>query len=199
MIYAPAEDSYLLSEELKKYLSKIKDREIRQQKPRGFCGLKVSPVTFKILDIGSGSGIQAETCKNSGFENVLAADIDKESVGYLKSKGFKAIQSDLFSRIRESFDLIILNPPYLPRDEREPKESQKSTTGGKKGDEIILKFIEQVAQHLNKDGKILLLLSSFTPKERIVALINSLKLKHKQIASKKLFFETLEVWLISAK
>jgi len=41
-----------------------------------------------------------------------------------------------------------------------------------------------------------LLLSSLTPKKRILELLDKLKYKAEIIAEKKLFFEQLEVWQI---
>ena len=66
-MYNPEEDSILLSDSIKKYIEK-------------------KGKSFKILDMGTGSGIQAETCKSLGFNNILAADIDTESLKYVKNK-----------------------------------------------------------------------------------------------------------------
>jgi len=131
MIYHPAEDSYLLSNTLKKYLSD-KSKKI------------------SILDMGSGSGIQAQTCKDLGFQNITTADINPEAIKHLKNQNFKTIQTNLFSNINKKtkFDLIIFNPPYLPKDKREPKDSQVATTAGKQGYEIIIKFLKQAKKHL---------------------------------------------------
>ena len=106
--------------------------------------------------------------------------------------GFDCIYSDLFSNIKEKFDIIIFNPPYLPEDKnnKEDRESKLATTGGKKGSEIINRFLQQAKKHLTKDGKIFLLTSSLTKN------INWLDYKKKLIAKKKLFFEELMVWEI---
>jgi release factor glutamine methyltransferase len=173
MIYEPAEDSLLLEKEVRK-LAKRK--------------------TF--LDIGSGSGIQAKAAMESGATSVLAADIDPETVKNLKSKGIPSVRSDLFSNIKGKFDLIAFNPPYLPEDMREPKSSRRATTGGKKGDEIILKFLKSAKSHLNKNGVILIVVSSLTHKSRILALFKKQALKKEVLSKKKLFMETLEVWKI---
>jgi len=86
-----------------------------------------------ILDLGSGTGILAkEAMKYS--RDVLAADINQESVSYCKKQGIKAVKSDLFSNIKGKFDLIIFNPPYLPSGRF---DKGKDTTGGKKGNEIF--------------------------------------------------------------
>jgi release factor glutamine methyltransferase len=174
MIYSPAEDSYLLEKEVRKY-SKGKT----------------------VLDIGSGSGILALTAISSSAKSVIAVDIDIESINHLKSIGISALRSNLFSKVKGKFDLIIFNPPYLPLDNREPIESRRATTGGKKGDEIILRFLKSVNKHLCKEGKILLLLSSLTPQDRIDKLISKTKMKKIVISSEKLSFEKLEVWLLN--
>ena len=171
MIYEPGEDSFLLS----KYVAKF---------ARG-----------KVLDIGSGSGIQAEAASNSA-ENVLAADIDKESVEFIRKKGIKAKVSDLFSKIDGKFDLIIFNPPYLPDEESEDNESKKITTGGKYGHEILERFFSQADRYLNKDGRILIVFSSLTNKNKINKIIKKNNFKFKMLESKKLFFEKLYCYLI---
>lgn len=170
MIYSPSEDSFLILEQVKKY-SKNK----------------------VVLDMGSGSGILAQSAKTSGAKSVLACDINNESVKYLNSIGIKAVKSNLFSKIKGKFDLIIFNPPYLPRDLREDKESALATTGGKIGDEILLKFIKKATSYLNKEGIILILVSSLTPMNRIDKLIEKSKLKKQLLSSKKIFFEELYV------
>lgn len=178
MIYTPAEDSFLLQRNLKNY---VKNK--------------------RVLDMGSGSGIQAETTLKSQASTVLASDINPKVIKFLKNKfkhnkNIKIIQSNLFSNIRGKFDMILFNPPYLPRDNREDKESQSVTTGGKRGDEVILKFLKQAKLHLNNRGIILLIVSSLTPRKRINSLLKKLNYKSNVIDSHKLFMETLELWEI---
>ena len=174
MIYDAAEDSYLLEKFVKKY-SKNKS----------------------VLDMGTGTGIQALAAIQSGASKVLAADVNFQAVINARKLGIKAVQSRLFSHIKEKFDLIIFNPPYLPKDEREDKESALSTTGGFKGDEIIIKFLKNVKKHLNPHGFILLLVSSLTPRDEIITTLRKHSLKRKILAKKKLFMESIEVWKIN--
>ena len=165
-IYQPAEDSYFFSEFLKKYLSKNR-------------------ITSS-LDMGTGSGILSETAsKFLDKKNILAADINLDAIKLVKEKGFKTIKTNLFKEIKGKFDLITFNAPYLPKDKREPKDSQLATTGGKRGDEISLKFLEQAKKYLNKNGKIFLLISSLTPRDKL----NKFNLKI--VAKKKIFMEEL--------
>ncbi len=175
LIYEPSEDSYLLASVIPRY---VKNKSI--------------------IEIGAGSGILAETAKNSGAKSVTATDINPQSIKLLKQKNISAIKSDLFEKIKiaRKFDVIVCNPPYLPEDKSEDKESKKITTGGKNGDEFILKFLKQAVKHLESNGKILLLLSSLTPRNKIKELLSKNNLNYNIVASKSLFFETLEVWEI---
>lgn len=176
-IYEPAEDSYLLASIIPRYAK-----------------------NKSVLDMCSGSGILAETAKSAGAKSVTAVDINQNAIKTLKQKNIKAIKSNLFSKIKKSqkFDLIICNPPYLPEDKRESKESQLATTGGKQGDELILKFLKQAKSRLKKEGTILLLVSSLTPEKRIKKLLENNNMNHKIVAQQKLFFEELVVWEISS-
>jgi len=176
MIYFPREDSFLLEKEVKKYA-----------KGKSF------------LDLGAGSGIQARAAKSVKAKSILCVDINEEALKELKLQGFSTIKSNLFSNTKEKFDLIAFNPPYLPRDKREDKESALTTTGGKKGDEIIIKFLEDIKKHLNKNGIVLLVISSLTPKEKILKILEKNSLSYKIISSQKFFFEILEVWKIKTK
>ena len=171
-IYPPAEDSWMFSDFLKDYLSKNKINSY--------------------LDMGTGSGILSKT--SSKFlekENILAVDLNPNAVKLLKKKGFKAIKSNLFNKIKGKFDLITFNAPYLPEDSREPKSSQLATTGGEKGDEVSLEFIRQAKKHLNTNGKIFLLISSLTPRNKLK------RFNYKIVARKKLFMEELMILMFS--
>ncbi|MFH1325172.1 MAG: HemK2/MTQ2 family protein methyltransferase [archaeon] len=173
-IYSPSDDSYLMIEILKSKIPLI----LRKNK------------NMKVIEIGSGSGILLETLFGLGIkkENIFSCDINPQAVRHCRKLGFNCIKSDLFSEIRERFDLIIFNPPYLPLDKKEPKESRIATTGGKQGSEIINKFLMQAKNHLEKNGKIFFLLSSLTGG------IDFLGYRKRILDSKKLFFERLFVW-----
>jgi len=166
-MYKPSDDSYFFADFLKDYLSSLPKKN-----------------KLDFLDMGSGSGILAETASKFNL-NVIASDINPEAVAHIKSRGIAVIQSNLFSKIKQKFDIITFNAPYLPLDKDEPKDSQLETTGGKRGDEISLKFLKQAIKHLNKNGKIFLLVSSLTPLDKIN------KFNPKIVARKKLWMEEL--------
>lgn len=173
MIYEPAEDSYLLSRVLKKQIPKF----LKQNS------------NIKFLEIGSGSGIQLQTALELGIKrkNIFATDINSLAIENCRNLGFNCIKSNLFEKIKGKYDIIIFNPPYLPEDKREPKNSRIATTGGIYGGEIINLFLEQSKKHLNKKGRIFILISSLTKK------INFKGFRKKVLAREKIFFEELKV------
>ncbi len=178
-IYTSEEDSFLLSKVLAIQIPKL----LKQNQN----------LTF--LEIGCGSGIQLETALRLGIkkQNIFSCDINPDAVKHCKNLNFNCIQSDLFQNIKGKYHLIIFNPPYLPEDIQEPKDSRIATTGGKKGSEIINKFLKQAKNYLKKDGRIILLTSSLTKG------IKWQNWKKKIIEREKLFFEHLYVFEISEK
>ena len=168
MIYEPREDSELL----KKWVQKL--------------------VSGKVLDMGTGSGIQARAALEK-TKDVLAVDINHECVDFVRKKGLTCRQSDLFSTVSESFDWIIFNPPYLPEDVEEPEDSKLATTGGVEGNEILLQFLREAKEHLNKDGKILLVISSLTGEAKELFQNYTWKC----LETEQLFFEELHVFELS--
>lgn len=170
MIYEPVEDSYLLQKYVKIYAK------------------------GKVLDIGTGSGILAETAFKK-TKNVLAVDINHKCVDFVNKKGIKCIKSDLFEKVKGKFDLIIFNPPYLPLDKREPEDSRLATTGGEKGFEILERFLKEAKKFLNEQGKILIVCSSLTG--NVEKIFKKYNYSFEKLETKKLpFFEELYVYLI---
>lgn len=169
MIYQPREDSLLLQKYVRKF-------------SKG-----------KVLDIGTGSGIQAKTAAGKyGVKKVLAVDISKEAINYcrknIKQKKIEFRISDLFSNISGKFDTIIFNPPYLPAD---AKLGDLTIEGGKKGFETVQRFLEQAGTYLAENGRILLLISSFTNKAKVDEIIKENLFKSEELDRKHIFFEDL--------
>ncbi|MGV8171652.1 MAG: HemK2/MTQ2 family protein methyltransferase [Candidatus Woesearchaeota archaeon] len=167
-VYIPQEDSYLLARSVKKYA-------------RG-----------KVLDMGCGSGIQGITALNNTKE-VTFADINPEAIKYVKKQvKAKYIITDLYTNIKDKYDTIIFNPPYLPEDEYD--KEVLITTGGKQGWELIETFLKESKKHLNIDGQILLLFSSLTDKRKVDEIIRNLNYTKNLLEKENLFMEQLYVY-----
>ncbi|MFQ5475177.1 MAG: HemK2/MTQ2 family protein methyltransferase [Candidatus Nanoarchaeia archaeon] len=178
MIYEPQEDSYLLLEALKKVV-----------KP-----------DHLILDMGTGTGLLADAASKI-TDKVVAVDINPESIDLCtknhRKTGIIFKQSDLFENVNNKFDIIVFNPPYLPLDEDEPEDLRTATTGGKHGHEIIGRFMESASDYLVDDGKILLLFSTLTNKEKVEEAIKSNLFEFKNLSEQKISFENLFVYSIT--
>ncbi|MBI2663713.1 methyltransferase [Candidatus Woesearchaeota archaeon] len=173
-IYTPAEDSYLLAESVKKFAK------------------------GRVLDMGTGSGIQAQaSLENKKVLTVTAADVNNSCEKELKkmSSRINFIRSDLFTEIpKQKFGTIIFNPPYLPQDKG---ISDATIYGGKKGHETIERFLNKCGSYLADRGIILLLFSSRTNKNKIDEIIANNLLTKAEIARKQLpMFEKLHVYKI---
>lgn len=175
-IYKPAEDSYLMSRILKENLPSL---------------LEKNP-DLRFLEVGAGSGIHLETAYNLGVkkENIFSCDINKDAVAHCNLLEFNCVYSDLFENIDGKYDIIIFNPPYLPEDAREPQDSKLATTGGKKGNEIILRFLKEAKNYLKEDGKVFLITSTLSAEVDF----GKFGYRATEIGCERLFFERLCIW-----
>jgi len=162
-VYSPSDDTYLLLDYFKKSIT-LED----------FDGLKLSNIT-NILDMGTGTGIIAiflQKLKDiiTNFNpKIYASDILSEALICAKNNEklnnvnnkIHFIQSDLFNsfpdKLKNSFDVIIFNPPYLPSIEyhdsnKKPSKLDISWDGGFKGNEVFLRFIKQFHLFIKLDS-----------------------------------------------
>ncbi len=174
-VYKPAEDSFMLAENLE-----IKAND-------------------KVLDMGTGCGIQAIVASKSAKE-VHACDINIQAVRCARfnaekyGRDIEVFWSDLFSNILESYDVIIFNPPYLPRERDEKKDIEtRAWNGGKSGREVLDRFLEEVPEYLNKNGRLFLVQSSLTDLNKTIEKLKNLNFKIEIKERKRFFFEELYV------
>ncbi|MBA2859148.1 release factor glutamine methyltransferase [Methanococcus maripaludis] len=179
-VYVPAEDSELLIENLVDVKNKT------------------------VLDVGTGSGIQAINAVKQGASKVIGIDINPYAVDCAKinselneidSKKLSFKTGDLFKNIDEKFDVILFNAPYLPTSDEEKLEKYLNYAfdGGKDGREVLDKFLDEVANYLKKDGIIQILQSSLTDGNKTIEKMEKLGFVAKQTGSLKFSFEELQV------
>ncbi|OGD46099.1 hypothetical protein A3K69_05030 [Candidatus Bathyarchaeota archaeon RBG_16_57_9] len=143
-VYRPAEDSYLLLRHVERLV-------------RG-----------DVLDMGTGSGVQAVAAAQKGkVYTVTAVDLNPAALIEAEKRGrasgvlgkMRFIQGDLFTGVEGAYDWIVFNPPYLPS-EGQPDDA--SWAGGETGYETIARFLEEAPRHLREGGGILMVYSSLT-------------------------------------
>ena len=120
-----------------------------------------SILTFKnknVLEIGIGSGIILRTLSNQN-NTVIGIDINPESLSFVSSSLEKLNLADNVDLVlgdgpsmfvSQTFDLIVFNPPYLPRD----AYTDITTDGGNTGLEITDNWIKLSLSLIKKSGKI---------------------------------------------
>lgn len=71
----------------------------------------------------------------------------------------KYVQSDLFEKIDDTYDIIVSNPPYIPQDvieglmeEVREHEPRMALDGGKDGLDFYRSIIVEGVKHLNVGG-----------------------------------------------
>jgi len=84
---------------------------------------------IKVLEIGTGSGVIAITLKkqNNNYE-VTATDISKKALKVAKKNqknqqvDIKLINTDIAKNIKNKYDVLISNPPYIPKNSKTVEE-----------------------------------------------------------------------------
>ncbi len=150
-VYQPAEDSFLLL--------RAASREI-------------SP-SDRVLEVGTGSGYVL-----SGLPPCCLAvgtDINPHAARISYEGGLRVVRTDLAAGLRQVFDLVLFNPPYLPTRPEERIEDwlEAALDGGPDGRVVIRQFLETIGGVITQKGRILLLISSLTGKEETRGMIEA--------------------------
>lgn len=178
-VYKPSEDSFLLADAVGK--------EIR--------------AGDSVLELGAGTGIVSLVAAGKAAA-VTAVDVNPEAVELARKnaalnyiKNFLVKKSDLFSNVKDRYDLIIFNAPYLPTgpEENVKGEINRAWDGGPDGRRVINRFLREAKRYLKKDGRLLLLESSLSSYEKSVRFLEKRDFKVSIVARKKLEWEELVV------
>ncbi|MCI6610331.1 MAG: peptide chain release factor N(5)-glutamine methyltransferase [Ezakiella sp.] len=114
----------------------------------------------RILDLCTGSGVIGITLNKIFNVKTVISDISKSAleVAKINANNLKAnvdiLESDLFSNINGKFDLITMNPPYVPEDRKnklqieiQKYEPQHAIFAGDDGLYLIKKFIDELDKY----------------------------------------------------
>ncbi len=159
----------------------------------------------KVVDMGCGHlGLLTQYVKKNNQTNyIIGVDIYNDFVrnaefnAYKNSMKIAFKRSNLYKNIKEKFDYVIFNPPYVPR--RSFKINYpKASFSGNDGLYIIKKFLTNSKKHLNDGGVIILGVNCFyIPLENILKIIKDNNYIIKDIVRKR--FNTAKAFVLSLK
>lgn len=156
----------------------------------------------EVLDIGTGSGIQAIVAGQIA-KRVVAVDINPEAVKFARKnvnlngleEKVTVLEGDLFEPIRhgERFNIIIFTPPYMegiPKTNLDLALYDPDKT-------LVTRFFSEVGAYLKKDGYVQMLYSSIAKPTRVLEIIKGLGWRHHLIAIEKTFTETFMIYRLT--
>ncbi|WP_245810875.1 HemK2/MTQ2 family protein methyltransferase [Halorubrum halodurans] len=171
-VYQPAEDSGLLAE------------------------AALETAHGRVLEVGTGSGWVAERIAAERGLRVVGSDRNPHAAREARGRGVEAVVADLLEPFRaDAFDTVCFNPPYLPTDPENEWDDwmERALSGGESGRELIEPFLDDVGRVLAPDGVVLLLVSSLTGYEAVLALVEAAGFDHEVAVEESFPFETLSV------
>ena len=118
---------------------------------------------LKILDIGTGSGAIAITLKKKLNSSVDALDISREALKIAEENAnennvnINFIHSNMLEKVKNKYDIIISNPPYISYDEIvedivKNNEPHIALYADNNGIEFYEKILKEVNNYINKPG-----------------------------------------------
>ena len=148
----------------------------------------------KVLEVGCGSGIVSMHCARNGAD-VTCVDINPYAVeltrSNFESNGLEAdvFQSDVYSNVKGVFDTVVFNLPYLPTEEDGLLE--KAWSGGSDGMGPLPELIRGGHDHIEPDGRIVVVVSSLMDQKRLEEVLSGHPVK--VLGELPLFFEKLRI------
>ncbi|MFC9752714.1 methyltransferase [Streptomyces sp. NPDC056921] len=117
----------------------------------------------RVLDLGTGCGINGILAAGRGCE-VVAVDINPHAVAAAAANAvrngvgerFRALESDVFSAVEGTFDLIVCSPPFrwfTPRDQLEAATTDE-------GYRMLRNMFASIGDHLAPQGRFLFFFGS---------------------------------------
>ena len=123
---------------------------------------RVAPKAKHAVDVGCGTGAGGIVIANQ-CEKIILADINPKALEYARInvelnciRNAEFVQSDVLKSVPDPVDLVISNPPYLIDEEARVYRDG----GGRFGEGLSVKIVEQALERLPQGGRIILYTAS---------------------------------------
>lgn len=157
---------------------------------------------LRVLELGAGSGFLSVYASKQGTQ-VTATDISSQAVAGIRKNAsandvsVEIIQSDLFERIpRQEFDLVLINPPYYPREPM--NESEHAWYCGTEH-EYFQRLFTQLSERIDQLGEVVMILSEDCRLETIQSMAEKAGLTLTRFHSVRKWAERNDLFHIQSK
>ena len=157
----------------------------------------------RILELGAGTGLISIYCFKKKAAQITASDISLSAVSNIRENAalnkaiINVIHSDLFEFITpDDFDIIIINPPFYPKD---PKFEKEYAWFCGHDFEFFKKLFAQIRLKRTSQNRILMILSEECDLQEIKRLANEFYIKLEPVFEKHAFGEQNFIFSIKNK
>jgi len=167
---------------------------------------------LKVLDMGCGTGVQGIIALYKGAGNVTFVDNNpnaiKNTIENLKLHSFykntkniniNVVKSDLFKNVKDKFDVILFNSPFIHSEKPIRKDWILKSIFDYKY-RILRRFFGGAKRHLNKGGYILFVfLEQPSLYDKLINILSAYNFKKKRIFLRKINKINLSVYKLTLK
>ena len=135
----------------------------------------------RVLDVFTGSGVQAVTAARAGAKEVVAVDVSPRAAlaarlnARLNGVGVRVLRGDMLEPVTgERFDLVVANPPFVPSVGRElPRGPALAWEGGTDGRRLLDPTIRGLRSVLGAGDRVLIVHSALCDVGRTIAMLGA--------------------------
>jgi release factor glutamine methyltransferase len=141
----------------------------------------------RVLDMGTGSGVNAILAARADAE-VVGVDLSPAAVEAARSNAerngvsVEFLVSDVFSAVKGTFDLVVIDPPFrwfTPRDMTEVAIADEAYAG-------VGRFFAGIRDRLRPGGRVLLFFGTSGDQDHVLGLATTVGLAVETLASRQL-------------
>lgn len=154
-----------------------------------------------LLELGAGTGTVALLAARGGAR-VTASDVNEQALRNVEQNArrnaleVRTVRSDLFDDLPEPFDLIVINPPYYPRDPR--NDAERAFLAGR-DHAYFTRLAPALAGRIRSGSEVYMVLSADLDRRPIEAILGESGLATGEVHRRKWLGETQIVFTLARR